>query len=115
MDILLEGMEFNAFHGVMNEERKIGGRYVVNLSVSVTDNSGADDNISSTINYQSLYDITKNVMLKKKANLIEYLAQQIINAIYSSFTNVIKVKVEVYKYNPPVGGKVERSGICLCK
>jgi len=114
MDILLEGMEFTAFHGVMDEERKIGGRYVVNLSVSVADNSGADDNISSTINYQSLYDITKNVM-HENANLIEYLAHQIIREVYECFTSVIRVKVEVYKYNPPVGGKVERSGICVCK
>jgi len=114
MEILLEGMEFYAFHGVMDEERKIGGRYVVNLSVSVPDESGADDNINSTINYQLLYDIVKNV-LHENSNLIEYLAHQIIRAIYERFTNVTNVKIHLYKYNPPVGGQVERAGIYLCE
>jgi len=114
MEILLEGMEFYAFHGVMDEERKIGGRYVVNLSVSVPDESGADDMISSTINYQSLYDITRKV-LSENSNLIEYLAHKVIDAIYAEFTNVTNVKIHLYKYNPPVGGKVKRAGIYLCK
>jgi len=114
MEIILEGMEFYAFHGVMDEERKIGGRYVVNLSVSVADESGADDNINSTVNYQAVYDIVRNVM-RENSNLIEYLAHQIIRAIYGSFTNVTNVKIHLYKYNPPVGGKVERAGIYLCK
>lgn len=108
-------MEFHAFHGVMDEEKKIGGKYVVNLSVSVPDGSGADDSIDSTVNYQSLYDITKNVLLHEKANLIEYLANCIIRDIYNNFTNVTNVKVQVFKFNPPVGGKIERAGISLSK
>lgn len=114
MEILLEGMEFHAFHGVMDEERKIGGRYVVNLSVSVPDQSGADDNINSTINYQAIYDIVKNVM-HENSNLIECQAHKIIQAIYRCFANVTNVKIHLYKYNPPVGGKVERAGIFLCE
>ena len=116
MEIILEGMEFHAFHGVMEEEKKIGGKYVVNLYVSVPDESGADDNINSTINYQSLYKIIENVLLREKnANLIENLAHSIIRDIYRGFTNVINVKMVLYKYNPPIGGKIERAGICLCK
>lgn len=115
MEIILDGMEFYAFHGVMDEEKKIGGKYVVNLSVSVPDGSGADDNIDSTVNYQSLYDITKNVLLHEKANLIEYLAHCIIRDIYKEFTNVTNVKIQLYKNNPPVGGKIERAGVCMCK
>lgn len=114
MEIILEGMEFYAFHGVMDEERKIGGKYVVNLSVSVPEDSGADDSISSTINYQSLYDIV-DCVLRRKANLIEYLANEIIKAIYKQFTNVTNVKLHLYKYNPPISGKVERAGIYKCK
>lgn len=115
MEIILEGMEFYAFHGVMGEEKKIGGKYVVNLYVSVPDGSGADDSISSTVNYQSLYDITKNVMLRENANLIEYLAHCIIRDIYRSFTNVTNVKMQVFKFNPPIGGKVERAGISMSR
>lgn len=116
MEIILEGMEFHAFHGVMDEERKIGGKYVVNLYVSVPDGSGADDSIDSTVNYQSLYDITKNVLSSNEnVNLIEYLAHCVIHDIYENFTNITNVKIQLYKYNPPVGGKVERAGICLCK
>ncbi|HRB19555.1 MAG TPA: dihydroneopterin aldolase [Chitinophagales bacterium] len=48
----LEGMEFYAHHGVYAEERKIGGRYVVDVWVQ-TDASLAEkeDDLNGTINY----------------------------------------------------------------
>ena len=76
--IILEGMEFYAYHGVYEEEQKIGNRYEVTLSVATdfTDGAAADD-IDGTIDYGELYHIVSAVM-QAPTKLLERIGQRII-------------------------------------
>ncbi|MCQ2344129.1 MAG: dihydroneopterin aldolase [Paludibacteraceae bacterium] len=112
MEILIEGMEFYAFHGVYPEENRIGTRYTVDLSMSVPDDCGVNDDLSATVNYEDVYK-TVECEMHHNSKLIEHLASRILDNIMHSFPSVLHSVITLYKYNPPLGGKVQRVGIRL--
>lgn len=114
MEILIEGMEFYAFHGVYPEENRIGTRYTVDLRLTVADCSGADDDIESTVNYESVYQLVAHE-IHHNSKLIEHLASRILDGIHGQFPIVLRSVITLYKYNPPLGGKIQRVGITLEK
>jgi 7,8-dihydroneopterin aldolase/epimerase/oxygenase len=102
--ISLEGLEFFAYHGFYPEERKIGNRFGIDITVS-TDFTGAavGDRLKQTVNYEELYTIIKNEM-NSPAKLLEHLAYNILMRVFADFPTVMSVRVSVSKFNPPIGG-----------
>lgn len=112
MEILIEGMEFYAYHGFYAEENKIGARYTVDLRLTVPDASGSTDLLSTTVNYEQVYALVSREMARP-SKLIEHVATRIINALQASFPAITHTDLTLYKYNPPLGGKLNRVGIHL--
>ncbi len=105
--IALQGMHFYAKHGYYAHEKQIGTRYTVDVYVhSDLRAAGKGDKLEDTINYESIYEIVKNVMAHS-VNLIEHLAYTIIEEIIDTHTDLKKVKVRVTKDNPPLSGDVD--------
>jgi dihydroneopterin aldolase len=104
--ILLEGMEFFAYHGCFKEEQIIGTKFLVDLEFE-SDTSGPEitDHLADTLNYQEVYGIVKQEM-EKKSYLIEHVARRILDAVLKAFPRISKIRVRIVKFNPPVGGKV---------
>lgn len=109
--IELKDMEFYAYHGCFSQERVVGNRFVVNLSVEGDFSRAAEsDDIEQAVNYQDLYDIVKSEMEKPSA-LLETVAKRILSAVKVAFPAVEKAKVTVDKLNPPLGGKLYASSV----
>jgi dihydroneopterin aldolase len=108
--IILEGMEFFAYHGCFKEEQLIGTKFIVDLVVEA-DTSAAEqsDHLSDTINYVSLYQLVKNEM-DQKSHLLEHVARRILQAINSQFPSIFSIDLKISKLNPPVGGKMAQTG-----
>ena len=100
--IILTGMEFYGYHGVNPEEKQIGQKYLVDLTISVDlRKPGESDLINDTISYTDLYKTTKHVMEGDSHDLIESLAQCIAKNILITFP-VDSVSVSVVKPHPPI-------------
>tara|TARA_Y100001934_G_C12189905_1_gene695884 strand:+ start:565 stop:933 length:369 start_codon:yes stop_codon:yes gene_type:complete len=94
--IKLENLSFFGFHGV-NEIEKINGQnFIISLEISF-DMISMDDNIKSSIDYMTIYEFIKKRFNDKRFNLIESLAQKIIEDIVSNFTNINHVIINVRK------------------
>ncbi len=109
--ILLENMEFFAYHGCFEEEQIIGNRFIVNLTIE-TDTSAAEvsDNLHDTVNYQAVYNIVKQEM-SQKSKLLEHVASRISNHVNKAFPQITKLVVKISKTNPPLGGKLENVSV----
>jgi 7,8-dihydroneopterin aldolase/epimerase/oxygenase len=109
--ILLENMEFFAYHGCFAEEQIIGGRFIVNLTIEV-DTSAAEisDNLHDTLNYQTVYNIVQKEM-DIKAKLLEHVASRISRAVKKNLPQITHLVVKVSKTNPPLGGKLEKVSV----
>ncbi len=113
--IALEGMEFRAHIGYYQEERKLKGRFVVDVYVECGVKGAAEkDDLKGTVNYENLYQIADTVM-KEGCDLLEYAAERIILQIGDRFDEVENALVRVSKLNPPLPGKVTRSFVELEK
>ena len=104
--IVIENMEFYAFHGHYREEQIVGNRFIVDLSIE-TDMSvpSKSDNLKDAVNYQQAYQIVK-AQMDRKSYLLENIAGRILNALYEEMEGIKKATVKVSKVNPPIGGKV---------
>ena len=109
--ILLEGIEFFAYHGYHDEERVTGAKYGVDIEI-VADLSkpGSTDDLGDTVNYETVYNIVKDEMAKP-ARLLEHISNRINESIIESFSQIQSVKSCVSKYNPPVGGICRRAAV----
>lgn len=95
----------------MDEEKKIGSDYVVNLVIDSDLNmSSQSDNLKDTVDYVSLYAIVKEEM-SIRSKLLEKVADRILRKILKDHRQVILVKVKVAKINPPIGGNVDEVAV----
>jgi len=109
--ISLEDMEFHAFHGCLEHEKKLGNTFIVTLRFRIdTQLAGITDQLSDTLNYQLVYDLVKKEM-ETPAQLIEHLAQRILNKVFDTFPEILHTELKLKKLNPPLGGKVSSVSI----
>ena len=96
-NIELKGMEFYGYHGVDPNERKIGQKFIVDLTIYLDlSRSSKSDNISDTINYSNLFSEVKTIIEIGKYNLLEKLAAVISERILTNY-DVDSVQVSVKK------------------
>lgn len=115
LTIHLEGLEFFAYHGYYKQERQIGNRYGVDVVVEIAvPNEPIEDKLPQTVNYETLYEIVKTEM-KVPSKLLEHIADRIANKILEHFPQVLRLTVNISKFNPPIGGVCERAKVCLKK
>lgn len=106
--ITLENMEFHGYHGCLEHEKTLGNTFIVSVQLELdTLKAGKSDSLEDTLNYQEIYDTIKKEM-EIPANLIEHLAQRMIDSLKSTFPIVKSFKLKLSKLNPPLGGKTEK-------
>ncbi len=105
--IKLHNIRVHTNHGCLVEESKIGSDYRVDLTVTANLNASAQsDQLADTVDYVHLNAIVKEEMAIR-ANLLEHVAERILNRIFKEIILVTTATVAVSKINPPIGGDVE--------
>lgn len=104
--IELENIRCFTNHGCLEEEKKIGSEYRVDLKIKADlSKSAATDDLKDTVDYVHLNAIVKEEM-SIRSKLLEQVANRILNRIANELTQVENAKVSVAKINPPIGGDV---------
>lgn len=101
MEVRLTGLQFHAFHGLYEEEKKLGGDFEVNVSVRFEPTSPAVIDIRETIDYSVLYQVIKEVM-SVPTPLIETLIIIMAKRIFETFEIAKEAEIAVTKLNPPM-------------
>ena len=95
--------EFYAYHGVRKEERKLGGKYQVDMDVYYdTKEAALKDDISSAINYEELVFCISEVVANESYALIETIATEILNMVFDKFDQIQSAVVRIRKLNVPM-------------
>lgn len=111
--IYLDEMHFYAYHGVMEQERLVGGEYRVSLIVDADLKEAVrTDNVADTINYATLYELVKSEMAIP-SKLLEHVAGRIGQRAMETFGKITTLTIRVTKVNPPMGADCKGASVEL--
>jgi dihydroneopterin aldolase len=111
--ITLRDLRLRAYHGVLPQERVVGGDYSVTLCVSCdVSRAVVTDRVEDTLDYSVLCNIVRRQMAVPSA-LLEHVAGRIGSAVFRQFPQVSAVDVEVTKCNPPIGVQCGGASVSL--
>jgi dihydroneopterin aldolase len=111
--IYLEKLRFYSYHGVMPQERIVGGEYEVDLRVEYPfDEALRTDDVADTLNYASLYQLVEHEM-SVPSRLLEHVAGRIARSVFKNMPRSKAVDIKISKKNPPMGADIQGAGVEL--
>lgn len=113
--VILEGLEFHAYHGVYPHERSSGNKFEVDVVVdTVFTNAAFHDDLSGTINYEDLYALIRSEM-ERPSKLLETVGHAIAARTLEVFPAALNVEVKISKFNPPIGGVCRKASVTVTR
>lgn len=104
MKLKLENAVYYAYHGVKPEEKKIGGRYEVDLEMWYDATKAIiNDDISEALNYEeAMFCISEVINGEESYDLIETICNEILNMLMEHFDYLQKATCRIRKLNAPL-------------
>ena len=106
--IYINDLRLHAYHGVLPQERRVGGDFLVNLRVHYNIIRAMEsDDVSDTLNYAELCHIVEREMAVP-SQLLEHVAGRIAHAVFAAFPESTAIDLSLTKLNPPMGHRIKR-------
>lgn len=110
--IIMKNMGFYGYHGVLEAEKTLGQKFFIDAILYLPlKSAGETDDLSFTVNYGEVYEVIKNITVNRKFDLLEGLAEDICQNIFSSFPLIQKIILKVKKPEAPVEGIFDYFGV----
>jgi len=110
--ITLANMAFQARHGVNDWEKVELQRFEIDVELAVdVQPAGLEDDLTKTVDYRGVYDVTRQVVESTTFNLIEALAEAIAHEILGGHARVAEVVVRVRKHEVRLGGPLDYAAV----
>jgi len=91
MTIFIENFSFETIIGILDEERKVPQKVIINCEITYDYKNG------NFINYALVSELIENEMKKNKFELIENAVLELISKIKSSFIDITSIKLKISK------------------
>jgi dihydroneopterin aldolase len=110
--IVLDGMVFQARHGVHDREKVNAQRFEVDVELLLDlQPAGLEDDLARTLDYGRVYETVRTIVESTTFNLIEALAEAIAHELLSDFPGLEEVTVRVRKPEVQLGGPLNFAGV----
>ena len=113
MTIELAGLEVFGHHGYLEEERRLGQRFFVDLWVDVRGEAAASDRIEDTVDYRGIADLVREVFAGPERLLLEGLAGAVVDGILERFAAVERARVRVRKPDVVLDPSVDYAAVVV--
>ncbi|XXG70381.1 hypothetical protein AAC387_Pa06g3155 [Persea americana] len=114
--LILRGLKFHGFHGVKEEEKKLGHKFLVDVDAWLDlRKARKTDCLSDTVSYTAIYSIVQEVVEGPSQNLLESVAHLIVNTTLMKFPQISAVWVKVGKPHVAVRGPVDYLGVDIVR
>lgn len=101
----LSRMVFHAYHGAHPEEKSLGQRFLVDLTVEGDfSEAGRSDNLDEAVDYGPIYRAVREIMESESVNLLEHLGERICQAVLALSPRIRRVETAITKPSAPVAG-----------
>ncbi|MBU3110386.1 2-amino-4-hydroxy-6-hydroxymethyldihydropteridine diphosphokinase [Clostridium lacusfryxellense] len=102
--IYIRDLEIYANHGVFQEEKTLGQRFLISLELFLSlREAGTTDDIMKTVHYGELCHLVEEEFKKESYDLIERATEKVAEFILLKYDLVQRVKVKIKKPWAPIG------------
>mgnify|MGYP001079707244 FL=1 len=114
--IILKGMIFYGYHGVNPEERLVGQKFVVDVTVECSLlQPSLSDMVCDTVSYSDLFKTVKSIVEGPPHNLLESVAKNISDSIILGY-DIESISVTIKKPDVPINGaNLDYAGVTLTR
>ena len=99
MKIKIKDFKLKTNLGIYDWEKNFEREIIINLEIEIKDSQALQsDKIEDTVDYELIYNQIKQLIYSKKFNLIEKMAQEIVDLIMLD-SRINKCKIEIDKMN----------------
>jgi len=100
--ISLDNMRFYSYHGVLPQERTVGGDYSLSLKMECqVERSMTTDSVDDTVDYGQVAQLASQEMAEPSL-LLERVAYRIAHRLLQNFAHISAVEVRLSKLAPPL-------------
>lgn len=101
--IKIQNLKIYAYHGVLEEEKKNGQEFFVNIKLYMSlRKPGLSDTLEDAVNYDEVCTLVTEVFAKEVYNLIEKTAEKTVETLLNRFPALEAVEMELRKPSAPI-------------
>lgn len=114
--IFVRGLRLHAFHGVGDDERRLGQHFLLDLTLELDlASAAASDKLADTVSYAEVIAVASAAFCGESFRLIEAAAGVVAQAILARFPRVERLAVAVHKPNAPITAVFSDCGVTICR
>lgn len=114
--IFVTGLVLHAYHGVGDDEGRIGQQFLVDLIIERDLTAAAHtDKLADTISYADLIAVTSEAFRARRFRLVEAAAGSVADALLTTFASIDCVTVNVHKPHAPIAAVFADVGVTLVR
>ncbi len=111
--IFIDNLRLHAFHGVMEQEQRVGADFALSICVHFSIKTAMDsDDVADTLSYAELCQVVSEQMAQP-SQLLEHVAGRICRAVFDRFPQATAIDLRLTKLNPPMGADCDGAGVEL--
>ena len=114
LTVHLSNLSFHAFHGVYEEETKLGNNFEVDVLIKYEETGLDMNDLGALVNYEVVFEIIKKRMAIPTP-LLEEVAEALVRKIKHQYKQINEMAITIYKLQPPITGLNGRVGVTLHK
>lgn len=97
-----------AYHGVYEEEKKLGQRFYITVAMGLDlAEAGRNDDLEASVSYADIARLVQEIAVGQRFRIIEALAEAIATAILAGYPRVADIAVTVEKPGAAVAAILE--------
>lgn len=108
----LRGLELRGFHGVLDEERQSGQRFLFDVELDVSTDAAETDRLADAVDYREVAAAVREVSDGRRFHLLEALAAGVADALLAAFP-ADSVRVRVRKPDVELDSPVEFAAVSV--
>jgi dihydroneopterin aldolase len=111
---IVQGMNFHAFHGMMEVERELGQVFSVDVALYINlTPEDASPSVKTEVRGSEIYEVTKNMVMGTKFTSHMSLALALAKEMFTHFRQVTEVEVTVGRRQLFIPGDVREILACV--
>jgi dihydroneopterin aldolase len=114
--VFVSGLVVHAYHGVGDDEGRIGQQFHLDLAVEMELASAAhSDKLADTISYADLIEVASRAFRERRYRLVEAAAGAVADALLDAFPRIERLRVTVHKPHAPIAAVFGDVGVTLVR